>query len=429
MAGTQGGKTSFGPPWLLREMTLRGPGDYLVVTPTYPLLELKLLPEFKRLFETYLKLGQYKGSPSRQFVLSPEGQKRLFGASTPEHETKIYFGHASDPDSLESATGKAAWLDECGQKKFKLSSYEAIRRRMALHRGRILMTTTPYTLGWLKQQIWDKRRSPGIRVVRFESILNPLFPLEEFEEARETLPAWKFNLFYRAIFTRPAGLIYDCFDEDVDKVSPFAIPDSWRRFVGVDFGGVHTRALFYAEAPAKGDVAPDLYLYKEYAGGNIPARDHVKAILQREPSIPFAVGGSLSEGNWRLEFRAAGLPIREPDIKDVEVGINRVYAMHKRNRIKVFKTCSGYLDEKTSYSRELNERDEPTEKIEDKSSYHYMDAERYIIGWYNRKGTKASADKIDWHGKPQGDPEYEPYRSAEEALEEIKQYEREHLAA
>ena len=36
LAGTQGGKTTFGPLWLWREIQQRGPGDYLVVTPTYP---------------------------------------------------------------------------------------------------------------------------------------------------------------------------------------------------------------------------------------------------------------------------------------------------------------------------------------------------------------------------------------------------------
>src|SRR5262245_63080665 len=47
LAGTQGGKTSFGPLWLNREIQEKGPGDYMVVTPTFPLLNLKALPEFR----------------------------------------------------------------------------------------------------------------------------------------------------------------------------------------------------------------------------------------------------------------------------------------------------------------------------------------------------------------------------------------------
>ena len=157
LAGTQGGKTSFGPAWLWREIQLCGPGDYLVVTPTYPLLALKALPTFLKLFERWLRLGGYTGSPTKKFTFSEEGARRTFGDRyDPDVETTIYFGHATDPDSLESATAKAAWLDEAGQKKFRLGSWEAILRRLSLAQGRALITTTPYDLGWLKQKIWDR---------------------------------------------------------------------------------------------------------------------------------------------------------------------------------------------------------------------------------------------------------------------------------
>ena len=46
MSGTQVGKTCFGPHWLMREMQRCGAGDYLICTATFPLLNLKLLPEF-----------------------------------------------------------------------------------------------------------------------------------------------------------------------------------------------------------------------------------------------------------------------------------------------------------------------------------------------------------------------------------------------
>jgi hypothetical protein len=74
-SGTQGGKTEMGPPWLLREIQLRGPGDHMIVTPTFPLLELKALPAFKHLFETkeYRDLtGQWRTiHRAASFSLSP----------------------------------------------------------------------------------------------------------------------------------------------------------------------------------------------------------------------------------------------------------------------------------------------------------------------------------------------------------------------
>jgi hypothetical protein len=390
LAGTQSGKTSFGPHWLYREIRRRGPGDYLVATPTFTLLELKALPEFRRLFAGLLAVGQYTSSPIRKFTFSPEGAERTFGYR-PEIPTNVFFGYAEDPDSLESATVKAAWLDEAGQRKFKRGSWEAIQRRLSIHQGRVLITTTPYDLGWVKQEFFDKWRAgdPDTEVIRFDSTENPSFSPEEFERARSSLPLWKFNLFYRAIYEKPAGLIYDSFDDVLHKVPRFAVPDDWPRYLGLDFGGVNTAGTFYANQPN----TPNYYLYRTYKAGGRTAAEHTYHLLRGEPVVPTCVGGSKSEGQWRAEFRAGGvvngekvpgLPVREPDCREVEVGIGRVYGAHKRGEILVFDDLPDYLDEKLSYARKLGQDGEPTAEIENKSEYHLLDAERYVIGFVKR---------------------------------------------
>jgi hypothetical protein len=96
--------------------------------------------------------------------------------------------------------------------------------------------------------------------------------------------------------------------------------------------------------------------------------------------IPFCVGGGKSEGQWRREFRMAGLPVNAPDVSEVEIGIDRVYGAHKRNEIVVFDDLVMYRDQKTRYSRKLDANGEPTEEIEEKAKYHLCDAERYIVG-------------------------------------------------
>jgi hypothetical protein len=385
LAGTQGGKTSFGPHWLLREIGLKGPGDYMVVTPTYPLLAKKCLPEFLRLFKRWLKLGEYNVQ-EKKFVFSEDGSQRVFGTYDPDRPTVVWFGYAEDPESLESATAKAAWLDEAGQKKFKLGSWEAILRRLSIAQGRVLVTTTPYDLGWLKQQLFDRWKAgdKDRDIIRFDSTENPQFPQEEFERARRELPRWKFDLFYRAIFTRPAGLIYDSY---VDERAPeghliprFTIPDEWERFLGLDFGGANTAGTFYAREPG----TQRLYLYRTYKGGGQTAAEHVKALLKGEPKRPTCVGGSQSEGQWRKEFRAGGLSVMEPPIKDVEVGINRVYGCHARSEILVFEDLNDYREQKMTYCRELDDNAEPTEKISAKETFHFLDAERYIISHLRR---------------------------------------------
>lgn len=382
LAGTQGGKTSFGPHWLYREIVRRGPGDYMVVTPTFPLLEMKALPEFLRLFQQQLQLGRYVASPVRKFTFSAAGGKRTFGRDydAKKQPTQIFFGYAADPESLESATAKAAWLDEAGQKKFKLASWQAILRRLSLAQGRVLITTTPYSLGWLKQELWDKWKAGSARdvdVIRFESITNPMFPRAEYQAAKERLPAWKFDLFYRAMFTRPAGLIYDSFDEATHVVPRFSLPASWPRYLGLDFGGVNTAGMFYAQEPGTGR----LYAYREYLAGGRTAEEHARELLKGEPMVPQCVGGSKSEGQWRREFQKAGLPVRSPLISEVEVGIDRVYGWHKGGKLFVFGDLVQYLEQKQTYSRVLDDSDQPTEEIEDKETFHLMDAERYILGW------------------------------------------------
>lgn len=371
IAGFQSGKSVCGPLWLWQEIGRRGPGDYLAVSPSYPLMQKKMLPEFKRLFEIQLRLGTYKAS------------ERVFEYH--DRETRVFFGHADDPESLESATAKAAWLDEAGQRRFRFGSWEAIVRRLAIHRGRCLLTTTPYDMDWLKTEVYDrwKNGDPNYRVVNFASTMNPAFPVEEDERAQRELPPWKYRMVYRGLFERPAGMIYDCFDTNVHVIKPFAVPDSWRRYLGLDFGGVNTAGVFIAEDPGN----HELHLYREYHAGSRTAKRHTDALLEGEPGRPMCAGGSKSEGQWRDEFAAAGLSIREPPVADVEVGINRVYALLQTGRLKVFSSCRRTIDQLSGYSRETDDRGEPTEKIADKEMFHHADALRYIAAWIGGRRT------------------------------------------
>lgn len=372
LAGTQSGKTCTGPYWLLREIARRGPGDYAVISPTFSLMEVKALPELRRVFSE-LNLGRYVGYPVRKFTLSPQAAQKLYGSPEP---SAVHFGYATNPDSLESATYKAIWCDEAGQPAFKEESWDALLRRLSIHSGRALVTTTPYAWTWIKHRLYDRADSdPEIALIHFESIQNPVFPKAEWERAKAELPAWKFDLFYRARFTRPAGLIYESFDEACVIANPRIEPE-WPRYWGIDFGGINTVVVMYAQRPSD----QKLILYRTYKSGNRTAAQHVRALLQREPVMPkLVVGGAASEGQWRGEFAAAGLPIRKPTISDVEVGIDRVFGVHAQNGILVSSQCTAYLQQKRSYARELDAQGSPLPTILEKSTYHYMDAERYII--------------------------------------------------
>lgn len=379
-------KTVTGPWWLHRQMQRLGPGDYIVAGPELTLLRKKVIPEFVNLFGVTLRAGSFTGSPDPKFVLSKNGERVIFG-SEQRQRTTVWFGHGDDPDSLESMTAKAAWLDEAGQKKFRLASWEAIQRRLAIADGPTLITTTPYTIGWLKTEVHDREGAgTGIAVIGFDSLANPRFPRDVWDRAKAGLPMWKFDMFYRGRFTKPAGMIYDCWDDEENVVPTFAVPDDWPRYLGADFGGVNTAAVKVAgELAAEGKPTGRYVAYDEYLAGGRTAAQHADHWRRGEPRLPRAIGGSKSEGQWRKEFAAARFPIHGPPISDVEVGILRLYGLVKERNFLVMAHLRGVRDQFATYSRVLDAQGEPTEEIEDKETFHYLDGLRYFAAYVGPK--------------------------------------------
>ncbi len=391
LAGSQGGKTSFGPHWLDREIRNCGPGDYLIGTSTFPLLDRKLLPEFLYVFGDLFHYGTYNdnkkvftfhtkktATKKKDYVLFPDA----------EMDTKVFIGSAQNPESMESATVKAIWLDEPGQKQFKRETWEAVQRRGLINKARILFTTTLYGLGWLKTDIYDEgiKGDPDIDIIQFDSIENPAFPLEEYQRMQRIMPDWKFQMFHRGRYSQPAGLIYDSFDSVNDVVEPFEIPAHWPRYVGHDFGTANTAAVFYAQNPGSGDY----FLFQTYKPG--PGRSTSQHIEQwkeitKGKQVIRRAGGSHQEDEIRQGYTAQDWPIQEPYVTNVQEGILRVYALHKANRIYVFDDLYDYLDEKMSYSWKLDDGYHPTDEIEDKAKFHLMDAERGILGSFPRESS------------------------------------------
>ena len=148
--------------------------------------------------------------------------------------------------------------------------------------------------------------------------------------------------------------------------------------MGHDFGLINTAADWYAQDP---DTAL-FYVYRYYHAGGLSAFEHAQKFkeLSAGENIVKRTGGSPTEDGWREAFTAAGWPITKPREKEVWVGINRVYGMHRDNRLLVFDDVDEYLREKLNYSRKLDDNFEPIEKeIDQKAKYHLMDAERYVL--------------------------------------------------
>lgn len=382
LAGTQGGKTCFGPHWLHREIEACGAGDYLAVTSTYDLFKLKMLPELRAVFEDALHIGRYWAG-ERVIELAEGLVPGQFKAQRQDDAMwgRIILRSADAKAGLESATAKAAWVDEVGQKEFAREALEGVLRRLSLAQGRLLGTTSLYYWGWLKNDVFDRWRAgdKDIDVIQFESIANPAFPKEEYERAKATMPAWKFNLFYRGLYERPAGLVYDSFDYATCVKSRMPILNEWLWYVGHDFGGANPAAMFYAVDPTTGLF----WAVHEYLPGSRSVYQQVEDFkeITKGRNVIKRIGGSHQEEGWRESYTTHGWPIQEPkeNVRRVEDGISRVYALHKLKKVMVFSDLTNYIDQLQSYSRKLDDNYQPTEEIENKAAYHLMDAERYIL--------------------------------------------------
>lgn len=392
--------TTFGPHWLYDEIydpvNGKGRGDYLAVTATYDLFKLKMLPSILDVLEGIYGIGRYWSGMKVIELRNPETGEFLAKRADDTMWGRIILRSADALAGLESSTAAAAWLDEVGQDAFSNSAYNAIRRRLALRRGRILMTTTLYSYNWFLTRIVKPTLATGTTdfiysdvgdidytesdetnttLVQFDSTVNPLFSHAEFAEAQNTLSEEEFSMFYRGRETTRRFLIYNNFDTEKHTTKRFHIPETWARYVGVDFGGTHMAAVFYAEEPE----TKKLYAYKEYLAGNKTIKQHVADILSDEPSMPVCYGGAKSEGQWRTEFSQAGLQVNKPTIGDVDVGIARVYAQHAVDGIIYFDDLSKIIEEKSSYRRKRLPNGDYSDEIMNKETYHMLDCERYIV--------------------------------------------------
>ncbi|HEX7588508.1 MAG TPA: hypothetical protein VF478_09360, partial [Anaerolineae bacterium] len=138
----------------------------------------------------------------------------------------------------------------------------------------------------------------------------------------------------------------------------------------------------------------------EYHAGGLSVPGHVRQLMHGEATgVPHAVGGAPSEDDWRAEFRKAGLPTRRPRIADREVQIDKVYGAFQTAGLFVFDDLAELKEELTTYSRKLNDHDEPTEEIEDEADYHLHAALRYVVSEILAGRLVMTSGYIDVHNR------------------------------
>ena len=174
-----------------------------------------------------------------------------------------------------------------------------------------------------------------------------------------------------------SGKIYP-FPEKDFVVTDFPIPDHWVRGYGLDVGWKRTAALWGAWDR---DGTDCLYIYAEYYRGEVEATIHAAAIKAKGDWIPGVCDPAAEQANQvdgrrfvdELRKQPLGLKnlsLAEPKL--VSSGIMLVHDRFSTGRLKIFRSCSNFLEELRLYRRAENgqivkERD------------HLCDSCRYLV--------------------------------------------------
>jgi len=352
IAGTGGGKTFFLPIWLLNEIQKHPKEQFFVVAPTFPLFQRTTLPEVKQRLDRHVG-GVYKEQKKR-YELSTGGI--------------IYFGSADNPDSLEGGQMVAAAIDEAGQ--IKVAAWQAVQRRLGVKMGRCLLTTTPYSLNWLKTDFHDrwKKGDSDYDVIQFPSIGNPYYPKAEYERAERTLDRRIFEMRYMGLFRKMAGLVYVEFTNRNIK-EPKGI--KFKRVVaGVDWGFYPDPCAVILHGEDSQGRIWVFYEYYELRKTPDEIKDKAVALNEKYKVETFWCGQD-EPGSIEM-LRRAGLDARANEVKSVAEGQGAVTALIKNDALFVSKECPNWLDEVETHHY-------PEGKDKPEGPNHALDATRYAI--------------------------------------------------
>ena len=369
LAGVQGGKTTLGVIWLLREIYKAYEegkrGDWLIAAPTVKILQQSTLPKFKQFFPP--DWGTWKE------------QKSCFELAWGDN---IYVRSTEEPDYLEGMTIRGAWLDEAG--KMKHQAWINIQARLAINRGRAIFTTTPYAVNWVNSDLLKNtskingvdqgKGDPDIEVFAWESIENPAFPKEEYERARRTMSTALFERRYKGKFTALEGLVYPDFNEDL-IVEPFQIPDHWKKFGGMDFGLTNpTAILCLAEDPE----THIFYVYREFYRSDTSLTLIAEFIQSEDLKYVLADPQSAMVISELQKFH--GVKEIKPADNEISLGIERIGSLLRSQRLRFFRgRTDKTIEEIEQYHYPPTDGDKPVTDKPVAKNNHAMDALRYAF--------------------------------------------------
>src|SRR3990167_9333069 len=362
VAGVQSGKTLMGAYWAGKKISEFPHKNGIIAAPTYNILRAATLKKFFDVFP-YLR-AHYK---------EQKGEIQLPGGGV------IYVRSADNPLGIEGITAHWAWLDEGGM--CSLLTWTVLRSRVSMTGGQILITTTPYNMGWLYQdfyQPWRDGTDKNLSFFTWRSIDNPHYPKDFYEAERLRLPPEEFARRYMGEFRKMTGLVWDIPVEAIIAPIEGLAQKADARLIGIDWAFVVPSAIAVVyRYESKWYVAAEWKKAEQTTKqivqvANNMLREHNVDKVYPDPAEPDRVE----------ELKKEGLPIYETK-KYVIGGISLIRELIYQKKFFVYNNCKEFIDEASMYHyaqpKEGREGKETPEKVND----HLCDAVRYAIYSYH----------------------------------------------
>lgn len=252
--------------------------------------------------------------------------------------------------------------------------YEECLLRTLTVGGHMMLTMTPLLgLTDMVRHFTDVERGKGKAVIRAGWADATHLEAEVVDGLRKSLRPHEVMA---REFGEPAvgrGRVYPVEEKEL-RVPRFAIPQHWKRCMGVDFGWSNPTAAVWLAWDAEKDIVYVTDIY--WASERVPG-EHAAEILRRGAWIPAVcdpAGQAIGQkdGVSMVEmYAAAGLRFDMAD-NGVEAGLMQVLERMRAGKLRVFADLEGWWREFRVYHRDSKGR---VMKRDD----HLMDATRYAV--------------------------------------------------
>jgi PBSX family phage terminase large subunit len=225
----------------------------------------------------------------------------------------------------------------------------------------------------------DESGRVRIKSWHFELADNTFLPPEYVDNLKYTIPAgmW-YDRRVKGLWVAAEGVVYENFNRDI-HVFNHAIPDTWQRVRGIDWGFTNPFVCLF------GAVDPDgrLWIYDEHYQAGMLIKDHADIIKQKSGSLLVAWTVADHDPQDNAEIARLGIKTRNAQ-KDVSAGIQKVAARlivqkDGKPRLLIHEKCSNVIREMQIYRQQVQRDGKPIKEEPLKVDDHSMDALRYIV--------------------------------------------------